>query len=117
MYKPRAAAILFAILLGSALPAPSVAGETHDICATYENTGKTYHVELNLMRGTELNRATKTYDYAPYTHYGVIFWGEGQASIIELDSILGQIGPLGTSGTDKEGHPWILAPFSGLRCR
>jgi hypothetical protein len=49
---------------------------------------KLYTVDVTFMTGYEMNQATRTYDYNMYSVYGVIFWGDGQASIIQLSSYL-----------------------------
>ena len=45
---------------------------------------KKYTVDVTFMTGYELNQATSSYDYAMYSNYAIIFWGEGQASVIKL---------------------------------
>jgi len=49
---------------------------------------KKYTVEVTFMTGYELNQATSSYDYSSYSVYAIIFWGEGQASVIKLKSYL-----------------------------
>jgi hypothetical protein len=49
---------------------------------------KKYTVEVTFMTGYELNQATRSYDYNSYSVYAIIFWGEGQASVIKLKSYL-----------------------------
>ena len=49
---------------------------------------KKYTVEVTFMTGMELNQATSSYDYSSYSVYAIIFWGEGQATIIKLKSYL-----------------------------
>lgn len=49
---------------------------------------KKYTVEVTFMTGYELNQATTSYDYDMYSVYAIIFWGEGQASVIKLKTYL-----------------------------
>jgi hypothetical protein len=49
---------------------------------------KKYTVEVTFMTGMELNQATSSYDYSSYSIYAIIFWGEGQATVIKLTSYL-----------------------------
>jgi len=83
--------------------------EVLDVCATYLNTGKSYKVQGQKYKGTELNQRTNSYNYNYYSTYFVIFWSQDQASVIELDSIYGSISHLGTWGTDQRGYEWKLS--------
>lgn len=87
----------------------SHAYEVLDVCATYSNTNKKYKVEAKVFTGTELNDKTKSYDWQPYSKYAVIFWAEGQASIIELDYAYAGITQFGTYGKDQQGNRWELS--------
>jgi hypothetical protein len=49
---------------------------------------KMYRVEVSFMSGMELNSATSTYNYSSYSNYAIIFWAEGQATVIKLSSII-----------------------------
>jgi hypothetical protein len=49
---------------------------------------KKYEVEVTFMTGMELNQATNSFNYSVYSVYAIIFWGEGQASVIKLTSYL-----------------------------
>ena len=49
---------------------------------------KLYTVNVTFLTGSELNRATGTYNYNSYSKYATIFWGENQASVIELSSVI-----------------------------
>jgi hypothetical protein len=46
---------------------------------------KYYLVEATFITGFELNQATRTYDYNSYSTYAVIWWGDGECSIIRLN--------------------------------
>lgn len=47
---------------------------------------KKYSVEVTFMTGSELNSATNTYNYSSYSVYGIIFWGNNEASVIKISS-------------------------------
>lgn len=49
---------------------------------------KLYRVEVSFMAGTELNSATGSFNYSSYSNYAIIFWAEGQATVIKLSSIM-----------------------------
>lgn len=53
-----------------------------------EGWSNKYTVEITFMTGDELNKSTETIDYSFYSNYALIFWGEGRASIIKLNSYL-----------------------------
>ncbi len=89
-------------------PVNALGLEVLDICATYLNTGKSYKVEGQIYKGTELNQATKTWDYDSWATYVVIFWAKGQASIIELDYYFGDIASFGNNGSDQRGYRWEI---------
>lgn len=83
--------------------------EVLDVCATYKNTGKSYKVEARFYSGNELNQRTKTFNYEAFSNYVVIFWGQGQASVIELDYAIGGISPFGSEGKDQNGYKWEIS--------
>ncbi|MNK96494.1 hypothetical protein D3C87_1167770 [compost metagenome] len=55
---------------------------------TEEGWSKKYTVDVTFISGTELNEATNSYKYSSYSIYGVIFWGEGRASVIKISNFL-----------------------------
>ena len=97
---------LIVIILLIFLSFNAFAYEVLDVCATYSNSGKTYKVEGQIYKGTELNQRTNSYDYNSYSTYVVIFWTNAQATIIELDYYFGSLGPMGSDGKDQGGKPW-----------
>lgn len=67
--------------------------------ARYVQTGKAryaaesgdsdwYTVDITFVTGGELNSATRTLDYRPFSNYAVIFWSEHEASVIELSNTI-----------------------------
>jgi hypothetical protein len=71
-----------------------------------------YSVEATILTGSELNTRTKTYNYNSYSTYVVVFWGPGQASILELDYYGGSISAFGQLATDQQGRQWQVANTS-----
>jgi hypothetical protein len=79
---------------------------------------KTYNVEVTFMTGYELNTATSSYKYSSSSTYAIIFWGEGQATVIKLTSILycgrevdcrcvqGRVSDM--QGHDQDGDKWNI---------
>ena len=47
-----------------------------------------YHVEVNFLMGSELNKSTNSFKYSSYSLYAVIFWNDtGNASVIEIEGL------------------------------
>lgn len=88
-------------------PLAAAAYETLEVCATYSNTGSSYKVQANTMKGSELNKLTKSYNYTSYSKYAVIFWADDQASVIEFPSYC-SFSSFGCNGTDQRGYPWSV---------
>jgi hypothetical protein len=55
---------------------------------TQDGWSKKYTVDVTFISGSELNEATNSYKYSSYSVYAVIFWGEGQASVIKISNYL-----------------------------
>ncbi len=96
------------LVAGLLISTSAFAYEVLDVCATYSNTGKSYKVQGQIYKGGELNQRTSSFDYSAFSTYVVIFWSEGQASIIELDFFFGGLSPLGSSGKDQRGYEWEI---------
>ncbi len=47
-----------------------------------------YNVDVTFMTGYELNTETQTYNYDMYSVYGIVFWGDGKATIIKISTYL-----------------------------
>ena len=91
-------------------------------CIAQYKTGygwsKRYTFEVTFMTGYELNLATGSSRYKLLTVYAIIFWGDGQASVISVSnfntcyletdrlcitSIFGDI-----KGFDQDGDEWKI---------
>jgi hypothetical protein len=116
-FHRRAAVLVFACVLFSSTHAIyvqtcKVKYETKDGWSDY------YTVEVKFLTGRELNKATETYDYNTYSKYAVIFWGEGKASVIELEGYFScgteverdciADKPLNLEGEDQEERKWVI---------
>lgn len=88
----------------------SSAADREVICAKYETQqgwSQGYKVEATILKGTELNQATKTFDYSAFSTYVVIFWDKDEASIIELD--FPYLSAIGQNGKDQQGRRWEVS--------
>lgn len=56
--------------------------------ATEYGWSKTYTVEVQFMTGYELNKATNSFQYDSYDKYCLIWWAQGQVSILKIKSYL-----------------------------
>jgi hypothetical protein len=111
----RLVAIILCVL--SAMACSALAGDRIDVCATYMNSGKSYHVQAISTTGSELNSATHTFDYQSWSKYVVIFWAENQATVIEMGyGYYGIPGIYGSDGTDQENRPWSISSYSPYKC-
>lgn len=77
------------LLLFFALAVNVNAYEVKNVCAKYMTNyswSKTYQVQTQIYSGQELNQATGNPYFGQYdmfSHYAVIWWDRGQASIIK----------------------------------
>lgn len=95
---------------------PAIAMERVDICARYSATAKSYHVSAISETGSELNQATNSFNYNSLGHYIIIFWGQNQASIIEMSSIFFGLTYIPSNGTDQEGRSWEISAYTPVAC-
>lgn len=102
--------------LGASLLALATVAEAADrlqVCAKYR-TGygwsDGYRVQATKIKGSELNRATGSWEYNSLATYVVIFWDRDQASVIELSWPF--LGPMGTEGEDQRGTRWEISTSS-----
>lgn len=89
------------------------AAERATVCAKYEKQygwSQGYSVEARILKGSELNRATTSYDYNALSTYVVIFWDQNEASVIEMS--FPTLSTVGTRGTDQRGRDWQIAKTS-----
>ena len=85
---------------------------------TQEGWSKKYTVDITFMSGTELNEATSSFKYSSFSVYAIIFWGQGQATVIKVSTFLS----CGTAvdhtcitnaisdikGKDQDGDEWKI---------
>jgi hypothetical protein len=109
----------FAIVIGIVstwASSPAMASEQLDICATYTNTERSYHVQATKRTGAELNSATNSFSYNTFSTYIVIFWAQNQASVIQMDGFVTFPSVFPMSGSDQEGRPWQIVQYSPWNC-
>lgn len=87
----------------------AIAVEKLTVCAK-QGSWKPYLVPATIYTGSELNKATRSFDYTAFSRYVVIFWSQEQATIIELS--MPSLSAIGTPGTDKQGREWIVSTSS-----
>ena len=82
------------------------------LCVKYEaqyGWSSGYSVQANVMNGSILNQKTGTFNYNALSTYVVVFWDQGEASIIELSYFFGSFSVVGIEGTDQYGRKWQVA--------
>jgi hypothetical protein len=91
--------------------------EVKNVCAKYQTNyswSQTYSVQTQIFSGQELNQATGTYTKYNFAYYyAVIWWGPGQASIIQLSIYTPGMILFNTSGVDQTGVQWQLSDNNG----
>lgn len=123
LYKAIIPLFIFTFLSLESLATENLAKESflHEIsepeklCVKYETRNgwsKGYHVDVNTLKGSELNRKTNSWDYNSYSTYAVIFWSNDQASVIELNYFIGSFSVHVTNGVDQRGRKWKLSKNS-----
>lgn len=68
-----------------------------------------YSVNASIMKGSVLNQKTGTFNYNYLSTYVVVFWAQGEATIIELAYFFGSFSAIPISGTDQSGRTWQVA--------
>ena len=93
--------------------------EVKNVCAKYMTNyrwSKSYQVQTQIYTGQELNQATGNPffgNYDMFSHYAVIWWDRGQASIIKINDIYVAGGMLfNTNGIDQNGRQWQISDNS-----
>lgn len=86
-----------------------------NLCAKFQTSNgwsKGYSIQANIIKGAELNRRTKSFDYDALSTYSTIFWSDDQVSVIRLKSFFGSFSVYGTEGVDQRGNGWELSKSS-----
>lgn len=108
--------LLFLLLILSSHTA--YAYEVKNVCAKYMTNyswSQAYQVQTQIYTGQELNQATgNPYfgDYDMFSHYAVVWWDRGQASVIKLDFHVAGSMLINSNGTDRQGRRWQLSDNS-----
>ncbi len=105
---------IISLLIFWVLSTSVYANEEREACVKYEKEygwSKGYKVMANVLSGSDLNEAVKSYTrFKSFATYGVVFWGEGQASIFELKYSYGTLDlPMFEQIVeDQEGRKWKI---------
>ena len=91
----------------------ALGAEKVDACVKYETESgwsKGYSVQVNVISGQDLNRAVGSYTrFKSYSTYAVVFWAEGEATILELPALSGGSVPMFESTVkDQNGRSWRI---------
>jgi hypothetical protein len=85
----------------------ATASERAQVCARYQTEAgwsDSYKVEATITKGSDLNRATSSFDYNAFATYVVIFWSRDEVSVIEMD--WPYVTYMDSDGKDQRGRKW-----------
>lgn len=119
---------LLLLLVAASLCSPAIARVTTTAKVRYETSAgrsKWYSVDVHLFTGSELGQATRQWTrFSSFKKYAVIFWGDNQATVIEISTLLfcgtefsqscmPMLGKI--EGKDQDGDKWEVctAMFCG----
>ncbi|MDG1416264.1 MAG: hypothetical protein P8P99_00525 [Maricaulis sp.] len=89
---------------------PSADAQQGNACLTYVATGQRYRVDARVMSGNELNQATGSYNYPGWARHVVVFWGPGQATIIQMNAMFSdELPAISLHGTDQQDREWQVS--------
>lgn len=104
----RATALL-TLLLALMASLPAIGKERARLCAKYRTSNgwsQAYKIDGTIIKGYELNQATGTFNYQGLDTYVVIFWDQGEASIIQMESPF--VTYVDEIGYDQQGRAWQI---------
>jgi hypothetical protein len=85
----RRASLAALAVLAFALPAQArVVTAAQVRYATQDGDSAWQKTEVTLMKGSELNKATRTYDYSGYDTYALIWFSQDQVAIIHIEGTI-----------------------------
>lgn len=89
---------------------------------TRDGASDWHKMQVTFVKGSELNTATRTFNYNAFSAYVVIFFAQDQAAVIELDSPVFGCGNEFTAnciprfgnpkGKDQSGRTWEICTGS-----
>lgn len=91
----------------------AMAAARADACLKYATEvgwSKGYAVEATVIEGSDLNaRVGGSTRFRPFATYAVVFWGEGQATILELPPLsMGSLPMFESDVQDQNGRSWKI---------
>jgi hypothetical protein len=95
---------------------PAVAAERMTVCLEYADTERVYKVEGTCLMGSELNSATHSLNYDSLSRDFVVFWSQGLATVIELQSAFSCNFTFPIDGADQDGRTWRVHNSSDISC-
>lgn len=106
--------VIFAAAICSSLVQGANAAEEKPVCVKYRKDFKwsqTYSVQATVKSGSELSAATGEWSrFTSFNSYAVIFWGQNQATILELPPLsMNDIPMFETDVEDADGRKWKIS--------
>jgi len=79
-------------------------------CLEYKSTGKKYKIDARVIKGSELNRLTKSYDYNSFSKFVVVFWAEEKSTTIGMDNMFSNsLTAFAPMEKTKKGWKWSVS--------
>ncbi len=110
LFSSTSIALAFVLAIGIGVTRPAVASQREEVCVKYQTEigwSHGYAVQGNVVQGSELNVATGSFQYDSFSTYVVVFWAQGEASILKVD--FPYLSPLDQSATDQYGRQWEVS--------
>jgi hypothetical protein len=97
---------------------PNTNGETPNACLANDATGQEFSGDVELVDGDQLNEATQSYDFRPYSQYVIVIGRRGSTMIIEMDVPTqdGELPVYYETGLDQSSQVWQVSRFNAARC-
>jgi hypothetical protein len=102
---------ILAVALMLLTPSAVFSAERAEACLKYETEygwSKGYTVTATVLDGFELNEKVGSLSrFKSFSTYAVVFWGEGQATILELPALsMGSLPMFEQEVDDQQGRRW-----------
>ncbi|HAT8319320.1 TPA: hypothetical protein GDD06_08920 [Legionella pneumophila] len=101
--------LFFLVVVITLTPSVLLAAEKAEICAKYQTASgwsDAYGVEATIIKGSELNQATSSFNYESFDTYVLIFWDRNEVSVIQMESPF--VTFMEETGHDQQGREWQI---------
>jgi hypothetical protein len=98
---------------------PNTNGESPNACLINDASGQEFSADVEFVTGEQLNEATLSYDFRPYSQYVVVIGRRGSTMIIEMDvpTQNDDLPVFYETGLDQSSQVWQVSQYNNARCR